>query len=360
LPSGNDEPIPLSIGVARQKAATSKEREMKEMRWPSMARTVGAAIAVLQLLGCGGHKENGPISASGTVEAVEVTISARTSGQVESVFVEEGARVQTGDPLAVIDSEALQIQLRQAQAGVELARSQLELLLKGARVEDIRQTEESAKQAEAKLYLAEEDLRRIRSLYEKKSATAKMLQDAEAQYEVARAQHEAAAQALLKVRTLSRPEEVRAAQARLAQAEAGRDLLQKTIADATVISPVSGMVTHKAVEPGEFVAPGRPLITIADLKNIRLNIYVTEAELGRVRLGQPAEIRIDSHPERSFSGTVIFISPEAEFTPKNVQTKEERVKLVFRVKVEIPNPEGILKPGMPADALIITDPQEMK
>jgi len=334
---------------------------MNQKRWPSSAWAAAASAgALILLLSCRGRELGGPISASGTIEAVEVSVAAKTSGQVEKVLVEEGSRVQNGDELAVIDSDALAIQLRQAEAGVELARSQLDLLLKGARIEDVRQTEEAAKQADANLFLAGEDLKRIRNLYEKESATAKMKQDAETHYQVAQAQHEAAQQALLKVRKLSRPEEVRAAQARFAQAEAGRDLLKKTIADATIISPLSGIVTHKAVEPGEYVGPGTPLLTIADLDSVRLNIYVTEVELGRVRLGQRAEIRIDSHPDRSLSGTIIFISPEAEFTPKNVQTREERVKLVYRVKIEIPNPENILKPGMPADALILTDVPDMK
>jgi len=326
--------------------------------WLGAAGTV--SVSVLLLFSCRSQKEAEAINASGTIEAVEVSVAAKTSGQVDEVFVEEGARVQTGDQLAVIDSDSLAIQLRQAEAGVDLAESQLQLLLKGARVEDVRQTEEGAKQAEANLFLAGEDLKRIRSLFEKESATAKMKEDAEARYQVAEAQHEAVEQALLKIRKLSRPEEVRASQARLAQAEAGRDLLKKTIADATIISPTSGIVTHKAVEAGEFVGPGTPLLTIADLDNVRLNIYVTEVELGRVRLGEPAEIRIDSYPDRVLSGTVVFISPEAEFTPKNVQTREERVKLVFRVKIEIPNPESILKPGMPADASIKTSVSRKK
>lgn len=315
---------------------------------------IGASMmmAASLLQSCREHSSNGPIVASGTVEAVEVDVPAKTSGQIENIFVEEGARVQAGDKLAVIDSAALAIQLRQAEAAVDLAHSQLELLLKGARVEDIRQVEEAAKQAEATRKLAAEDLERIRTLYAKESTTLKMLQDAETRFKVVEAQHAAAQQALQKVRKLSRPEEVKAAEARLAEAQAGRDLLKKTIADATVISPTGGIVTHKAREPGEFAGPGLTLMTIADLDNVRLNIYITEVDLGRIRLGQPAEVRIDSHPGRVFDGTVIFISPEAEFTPKNVQTQEERVKLVYRVKIEIPNREGILKPGMPADASI--------
>ena len=319
---------------------------------PILIIGASAIVAAFLFQGCREHKDIGPIVASGTIEAVEVSVAARTSGQIEKIFVEEGARVQPGDRLAVIDSASLAIQLRQAEAAVDLAESQLELLLKGARVEDIRQVEEAAKQAEATLNLASEDLERVRSLYAKESSTLKLLQDAETRFQVVQAQHAAARQALQKVRKLSRPEEVKAAQARLAQAEAGRDLFKKTIADATIISPTAGVVTHKAREPGEFVGPGTTFLTVADLENVRLNIYVTEVDLGRVRLGQRADVWIDSHLDRVFGGTVIFISPEAEFTPKNVQTREERVKLVYRVKIEIPNPEGIFKPGMPADASI--------
>jgi HlyD family secretion protein len=316
--------------------------------WIGLA--MGAALAVSLSTSCRNSKNRGLISATGTVEAVEVTVSAKTSGQVEKMFFEEGARVKVGDVLAVIDSSSWEIQLRQAQAGVDLAEAQLQLLLKGARSEDIRQTEESLIQAEANLWVAEDDFKRIRSLFDKESATAKQKQDAEAHYQVAQAQHEAAQQAFQKMKKLSRPEEVRAAQARLDQALAARDLLKKTISDATIVSPTSGIVTHKAVEAGEFVGPATPLLTVADLDKVRLDIYITGIELGKVHLGQPAEVTIDSHPGRTFPGQVIFISPEAEFTPKNVQTREERVKLVYRVKIEIPNQENILKPGMPADA----------
>ncbi|MBN2409770.1 MAG: efflux RND transporter periplasmic adaptor subunit, partial [Candidatus Aminicenantes bacterium] len=324
----------------------------KKSAIPALSTCAALIAAAFLSPVCRTSSKDGKIFASGTIEAVEVSVAAKTSGQIEQIAVEEGARVQPGDTLAVIDSASLAIQLRQAEAAVDLAEAQLRLLLKGARIEDIRQVEEAAKQAEATFNLASEDLERIRNLYAKESATLKTLQDSETRFKVAQAQHSAAQQALQKVRKMTRPEEVQAARARLAQAEAGRDLLRKTIADATILSPTSGIVTHKAREPGEFVGPGTTLLTIADLDDVRLNIYVTEVDLGRIRLGQQAEVRIDSHPDRDFKGTVIFISPEAEFTPKNVQTKEERVKLVYRVKIEIPNPESILKPGMPADASI--------
>jgi len=309
-------------------------------------------LAAAILLSCQNSKDKSIISASGTIEAIEVNVASKTSGQVEKMLIDEGSQVKIGDTLAMIDSSSLAIQLGQAQAGVDLAEAQLQLLVKGARIEDIRQAEEAMKQAEANLKMVQEDRDRFRDLFAKQSATAKQNQDAEARYTVARAQYEAARQALEKWKKYARPEEIKSARARLDQAAASRDLLKKAIADSTITSPTAGIVTNKAIEQGEFVGPGTTLVTIADLSEVYLNIYVTEIELGKVRLGQEAEVSIDSYPGRTFKGTVSFISPEAEFTPKNVQTKEERVKLVFRVKIQVPNPENILKPGMPADALM--------
>lgn len=328
---------------------------MKKTIWRSGIILWGAVtIAVFGGVDCRNNRNQGEISASGTIEAVEVSVASKTSGQVVKMAVDEGARIEAGNLLAVIDSASLEIQLQQAEAGVKLAEAQLQLVLKGARIEDIRQAEEALRQTEASLKLAEVERARITDLFAKQSATAQQRDNAETRLAVARAQYEAAKQALQKWRQLARPEEVKQAQARLEQAEASRDLVKKTIADSTITSPISGIVTHRATEQGEFVGPGTTLLTIADLAEVRLEIFVPESDLGKVRLGQSAEVKIDSYPGRVFVGKVIFISPEAEFTPKNIQTKEERVKLVYRVKIKVPNPENILKPGMPADAVIDT------
>jgi len=324
-----------------------KLRRFARLAWPAAALAVAALAG-----GCGRPRNPGLIAASGTIEAVEVNVAAKTSGQIVRLAVDEGSRVKAGDVLAAVDSSSLEIQLRQAEAGVALAEAQLELLLKGARIEDIRQAEENVRQAEANLKLAADDRDRIRNLFEKKSATRQQLDTAETRYSLALAQHSSAKEALLKWQRLARPEEIKQGRARLDQAVAGRDLLRKTIADSTILSPTAGVVTHKVVEAGEFVGPGTTIVTVSDLAKVHLEIFITEPELGRVRLGQPADVTIDSYPGRIFKGGVTFISPDAEFTPKNIQTKEERVKLVYRVKIEIPNPEGILKPGMPADAAI--------
>jgi len=321
------------------------------------SRIIVLCLAVFGGLSCAGNGAKDVISASGTIETVEVHVASKVSGELLELAVEEGTRVKPGDKLAVVDHATLDIQLRQAEAGVRLAEAQIALLVKGARSEDIRQAEEVHKQAEAALTVAEDDARRMRELVKTGSVTPKQREDAEARLTIATAQRNAGAEALKKVRTLARPEEIQAAEARLAQAVAAADLLKKTIADCTILAPAGGIVTHKAVEPGELVTPGATIVTLAELDSVYVMIYVTENELGRVRLGGPAEIKIDSFPDKVFEGTVKYISPEAEFTPKNIQTKQDRVKLVFGVKVEIENRQGLLKPGLPADAVIRVGPK---
>jgi HlyD family secretion protein len=316
------------------------------------SKAIVLALAVLAVAACAARSDKSVLAASGTIEAVEVNVASKVPGQILTLVVEEGARVDPGDVLATIDHATADIQLRQAEAGVDLARAQLVLLKNGARREDIQQAEAGLKQAEAGLQLAAEDARRMRELIRTASVTAKARDDAETRLTIAEAQRAVASEALSKVRRLARPEEIQAAEARLAQAEAGRDLLAKTIADCAIAAPAAGVVTHKAVEAGELVTAGATVVTLARLDSVYVMIYLTEREVGRVRLGDAADVEIDAFPGRPFPGRVTYISPEAEFTPKNVQTKEDRVKLVFGVKVEIANPEGLLKPGLPADATV--------
>jgi HlyD family secretion protein len=319
-------------------------------------KVIALALAALAGAACAARSEMGAITASGTIEAIEVNVASKVPGQVLSLAVEEGSRVKTGDVLATIDHAGVDIQLRQAEAGIALARAQLALLRNGARKEDIQQAEAALKQAEASLELAAEDARRMRELLRTASVTSKQRDDAEARLTIAEAQRAAAAEALNKVRRLARPEEIQAAEAKLAQAEAARDLLAKAIADSTIVAPAGGTITHKAVEAGEMVNAGATVVTLSELDSVYVMIYLTEGEVGRVRLGDAADVEIDAFPGRPFPGRVTYISPEAEFTPKNVQTKEDRVKLVFGVKIEIENREGLLKPGLPADAAIRVAP----
>ncbi|MCX8159363.1 MAG: efflux RND transporter periplasmic adaptor subunit [Candidatus Saccharicenans sp.] len=299
--------------------------------------------------------KNGPILVTGTIESRTARISPKVSGRVLRVLVEEGQAVGPGQVLVELDHEYLDLQLRQAEAGVAAARAQLELLRKGARSEDLAQAEQQLQQAQINLEQARKDAQRFLSLYEKGSITQKQKEEAETRLALAEAQFNQAQEALKKLRSLTRPEEIQAAEARLRQAEAAVDLLKKNIEDSTVTCPVRGVVVERAVEPGELVSPGTTLVNISCLDPVYLWVYVTEVELGRVKLGGVAEVTIDSFPAKTFEGRIVYISPQAEFTPKNIQTKEDRVKLVFAVKIELPNPEGWLKPGLPAEAVLRTE-----
>jgi HlyD family secretion protein len=307
-------------------------------------------------LNCGNSDKDKKIEVSGTIETTDVTISSKVNGEIRKLFFDEGAYVKINDTLAEIDRINLQIQEKQAMAGVELADAQLQLLLNGSREEDIKQAVEGVKQAKTNLESAELDKNRIEELFKNKSVSQKQMDDIQTRYKVALAQFKSADEIYKKLKRGARIEDINAAKARKLQSESQLELIRKQINDSYILSPAEGVISHKVFEMGEPVLPGSSLFTISDLNKVYLMIYVNEENLGKVKYGQKAEIRIDSHPEKVFEGKVTYISSNAEFTPKNIQTKEDRTKLVFGVKVEINNPEKILKPGMPADAaLIITN-----
>ncbi len=292
-------------------------------------------IAVIALAGCNNNRD-GAITASGVIEATEVTVNAKLGGEITKLAVNEGAEVRKGDLLASIDRENLDIQLRQADANVQSASAQFRLAKRGPRDEDIRL-------AKANQRFAELEFNRIADLFRLRGVTQRQYDDATTRLAVATETYE-------KLKNGPLPEEIEASLARLQLAEAQRALVEKYIADTSVTAPVDGTVTRKSVEEGDHVLANAQLFRISRLAIVNLMIYVSEVELARVKLGQRASVFIDGQPKKAIPGTVVYISPVAEFTPKNVQTKDDRTKLVFGVKLEIPNPERALKPGMPADA----------
>jgi HlyD family secretion protein len=308
------------------------------------------AAGCLALAAC--SRASTAIEASGTIEATSVQVSSKSSGEILHLDAGEGTRVKKGSLLAIIDHSTLDIQLGQARSGVDLARAQLDLLTNGARGEDLAQAKEALNQAEETLRSSREDLARMESLLESGAATKKQRDDAQTRQTNAQAQANAADQALRKLQNFARPEDVKAALARVDQAVYSTRLLEKSIQDATVRAPVDGVVTERLVEEGELAAPGAGLFVITNLDSVKLTIYVPETDLGNIRLGEQAAISIDSHTGSSYPGTVTWISPLAEFTPRDIQTKDERVKLVYAVRIEIANPSGIFKSGMPADAAL--------
>jgi HlyD family secretion protein len=322
------------------------------------------ALSVLGVLGaCRSKPPADRVRASGSVEATEVQVSSKVGGRLVELRVAEGDRVAEGAVIAQLDVTDTQLALRRAQAERDQAAAQLRLLEAGARAEDIGQAEAQVKTAEADvagarddLSAAEADLARFEALLKANSGSQKQRDDAATRRDVARARLTAseervtaAREGLRRLRNGARPEELQAARARVAAADAQIATLQQAVTDATVTAPLSGIVTQKLADAGEILAPRTPIVTVVDLDHAWANIYVDEPLVPRIRLGQSATVYTDAGGP-GLAGKVTFVSPKAEFTPRNVQTAEERSKLVYRIKVSVDNRQGVLKQGMPVEA----------
>ena len=311
-----------------------------------------AALMALLLAACSKQENPKELTASGTIEATDVNIAAKLPAQIAGIYVEEGSKVDSGSLIVVQDHSALDIQLSGAEAALNAAKAQYVLTEKGARSEDVKAAEEAVVAAQANRKLAADELERTRNLQKGDAATKEMVDQAETHFRVAQSQLAQAEQNAEKVKHLARPEDISGASARVEQLEAERDRVRKLIDDAFITSPTNGIITHKVLEQGELAAQGSTVATVTDLSKMYLMIYVTETDLPRVKLGETVDVHVDGMPHKSYPGIISFISPEAEFTPKNIQTKDDRIKLVFGVKVEVANPNGELKKGLPADAVV--------
>jgi len=323
------------------------------------------AAAALALPGCREKAPADHIRVSGYVEATEVRVAAEVGGRLLELKVAEGDRVNPGDVVARLDTADIALALQRAAADRLAADAQLRLLVAGARDEDIRPAEAQRAAAEAdlaastqELTSADRDLQRFEALLASNSGAEKPRDDAATRRDVARDRVKAgeqrvraAAEAVARLKAGARREEIDAARARLAGADAQIATLEKAQRDATVVSPASGMVTQKLVDEGELLAPRTPIVVVANLDEVWANVYVDEPFVPRVTLGQTATVFTDAGGP-GIEGKVTFISPKAEFTPRNVQTAEERSKLVFRVKITLTNDTGVLKQGMPVEAEI--------
>jgi HlyD family secretion protein len=328
-----------------------------------LSRVLMALVLTAAVGACGSDAE-GPPRASGYVEATEVRVGPQVGGRVLQISVEEGDRVTAGTEIARLDTADIELALRRAEAERDQASAQLRLLQAGARAEDVRQARAHAESAQADLSAAESelqsataDLQRFEALLQANSGSRKQRDDAatrravaEARVASAQGRLRAATEAAAKLRAGSRPEEIASARARVAAANAQIAEMEKSKADAVLVSPVSGIVTLKMVRTGEIVARGTPLVTVTDLDRPWANVYVDEPMVPNLRLGQKVTLVTDAG--QRLAGEITFISPKAEFTPRNVQTAEERSKLVYRIKVTVDNRDGILKSGMPVEAEI--------
>ena len=275
-------------------------------------------------------------------------ISAKVGGRLQSFAVQEGDTVTTGQELARIDPTDLRLTLAQLKAERGQAGAELKLRLAGAREQDIAELQAQMANLEAELEGAQRDLDRMQGLLDKGSGTLKARDDAKTRRDMTAARLRAMQQALSRMKAGSRVEEIEASRARVAATEARMAQLDQQLKDATITSPLAGVVTEKLAEPGELLQVGASLCVISNLRDAWLTIYVGEPDLARIRIGQDAEVRTDDGQTRQ--GRVTFVAAQAEFTPKNVQTRDERVKLVYKVKVGLDNADGLFKPGMPAEA----------
>jgi len=355
------------------------------------------------------------LHASGTIEATTVDVSFQIGGRVAMVLVAEGQPVKANDVMARLapgeltgrvsqiqaSLDAVTSQTRQQEAALEMRRGVIENQIEQARhqadaarigVERLREgtrprefgiAEAAVAQAEADLERRRNDFQRMSTLLERDAVSRQEFDASRAALRTAETNLAGARDRLALAREGPRREDIAEAEARLKAAQSGvkiaesgrteidiqlraldaarareRELAaqlqvaQTQFGYAEIHSPLNGVVLTKNVESGEVVNPGTPVVTVGNIDDLWMNIYIPETQTGLVKLGQPVRIRVDSFPNQAFPGKVTFVSSESEFTPKTIQTSEERIKLVYRVKVSLENTGQKLKPGMPADAQI--------
>jgi HlyD family secretion protein len=321
---------------------------------------VGSAVSACQ--------QQAPATAarvSGQVEATEVQVAPEVGGRIVEMSIAEGDRVKKGDVVARLDTRDVDLGLRRAHAERDQADAQLRLLQAGARPEDVRQAEAQVSAARsdvaaagAELAAAEADLQRFERLLQSHSGSQKQRDDAATRRQVTsdrvvslQAREAAAREGAARLRAGSRREEIEGARARVAAVDAQIASLEKSKEDAILRAPMDGTVSDRLLDPGEMAAPRAPIAVLADLEHAWAEVFLDEPLVPRIKLGQAATVFTDAGGN-GLPGKVSFIASKAEFTPRNVQTAEDRSKLVYRVKIAVDNREGILKQGMPIEAEI--------
>ena len=305
------------------------------------------------------------VRATGHVEANEVRLAPEAGGRIAELAVAEGDQVAAGALILRLDDRAARLAVDRARAERQHAEAQLALLQAGARREDVRQAQAQAQAtrddlaaARAELDAAEADLERFEALLRANAGSRKQRDDAATRRDVARERVQAlesrvraAEQATARLTAGARKEEIDAARARVAAAESAVKSAEEALDDTTLRAPVGGVITETLVSQGEVIAPRAHAVVLVDLVNAWADVFVAGPLIPRLRLNQPATVFTDAGGG-GLPGSVTYISPKAEFTPRNVQTAEERSKLVYRVRISVHNPEGVLKQGMPVEAVL--------
>jgi len=283
------------------------------------------ALSFLAVVGCNGQKRPNP---SGTLEATEVEIASTIPGRVALATPQLGGQVASGDTLAVIDTEIIRLQRAQAEAGLGSINAQRTVLRDGI------------SQAVRNLEYLELQQNRIEELVAHGTAQQQQLDEISTRRDVAKNQLDAS------------KHQMTALDAEEGKIEAALAVFDRQIEEGVITSPLQGEVLLKAIEPGEVVTPGKVLFRLADLDPMELRVFIGAEDLGRVKIGNSVQVVVDAMPDRKLDGTVVWVSTEAEFTPKNAQTKDARLQLVYAVKISVANSDRVLKIGMPAEALL--------
>jgi len=315
---------------------------------------IGAVVALL--LNRRVNRANGSIRLSGSIETTTAELSFKVPGRLAKRLVDEGMQVKVGQTVALLEDDELKQEKSARSADEKATRAALADLEAGSRREEIAQGEAALVRMKADADKLARDAERAENLFKREVIPRQELDAVRAGREATAAAVREAEQRLKLLKAGPRPDAVRQARARVDASSAGLALAETRLSQATLTSPMAGLVLAKHAEPGEMLAAGAPVVTVAHMDEVWVRGYIPETELGRVKVGQTARVTTDTWPGRNFEGRVSFISPEAEFTPKNVQTEKERVKLVYRIKITLANPKGELKPGMPADAVIVAAP----
>jgi membrane fusion protein YbhG len=317
------------------------------------------ALAVVALAAVGGWRwyvgqnaHRHEIRGSGIIEVTQVDVSFEIPGRVAERYADEGSLLDVGEPVARLDDREYRLQVERARAAHAAADARYHLLVKGPRDQEIDQALSALEAAESDLELRRNEHQRVDRLFQRGIVSRDEMDRSDTALATATAARDRAQSQLDLLREGSRTEEIEEGRARLHQAQAELELAELNLARCQVFAPLSGRVLSKSREAGEMVQPGTPIVTIGDLSKPWVNLYVGERDLGKIHLGMKASVTVDSYPDQPFEGTVTFISERAEFTPKNIQTPDERVKLVYRVKIEVKTRDQALKPGMPADTVL--------
>jgi HlyD family secretion protein len=305
--------------------------------------------------GSRGAEESTRLLLYGNIDIREVDLVFNNSEHIDRLMVQEGDRVHEGQLLATLHRERMQAEVAAAEARVAAQKAVLARLETGSRPEEVRQAQANVAAARAKLVDAQITFERTRKLYREQAASKQALDDAEASLNTARADLKVVEEALALAVEGPRVEDIEEARAMLRADEAQLALAREVLKDTELYAPTDGIIRNRILELGDMATPQTPVFTLALTNPVWVRAYAPETALGKLAPGMSADVSTDSYPDKTYRGWIGFISPTAEFTPKNVETPELRTRLVYQVRIYVCNPQDELRLGMPATVSIPLD-----